>query len=282
MTRDLIVDANSLWARAYYASKGQEPPAHVAMKMVLGLLNPNTDKIGKIIHRTLFCWDGASKTVKKRPVAKPEDYHPKMAEFKDLLTDLLGAAHATPPDDEADDAVATAVFRDSENELYVVSGDKDIHQLCGGNTTIYSLSEGSIIGSNFISKRWGVKRPSQVSVAIAIIGDSGDGISGIKGWGPKKVKRIFEDVTEDMPLGAVIELVESQLNPAQLEQFQRSLAQSILYPDVPDVPHPGELRLRSPDSAWDQLGDAFPSYARVYDAYHGITTEETMTLIDEF
>jgi DNA polymerase-1 len=256
---DLIVDGNSLFARAFYASmrteklaelEGMEQPDNplmLSVKMVLGLLDPLHSRLETRVDRTLFCWDGKAKREKRRPVEKPESYDVYLKQFIDALGLLFSSANARSSEHEADDAVATAVYRaNPDDTVIVVSGDKDLQQLHSGNVYYYCLQEGQRLSREFITERWHVKRPSQICIALAILGDPGDNIPGIRGWGPKKVEKLFEAVDSDMDLERVLEVVEGQMPHDKLAEFRESLEYTVLDPDVPGVPEPNSVVFAPP------------------------------------
>jgi 5'-3' exonuclease len=248
---DLVCDGSAVFARAFYASQScpltdragkQIAGIAAGLGIVLSLLDCHSDRIGNV-GRTLFCWDTASKTIKPRR-EKPTGYDEELARFTSVLTFLFGSAHAIPPAHEADDAVCTAVYRlEKENArpVYVVSSDKDLHQLHGGNIHYYCLHEKAALSRAFILHRWKVKRPVQIAIALAILGDPGDAVPGIKGWGPKKVEKLFEAVTEDMDFEQALGAIDAQI-PADLKSsFYTSLDLTLLDPGVPGVPEPAPL-----------------------------------------
>jgi 5'-3' exonuclease len=239
---DLIFDANSLFARCWFAVR-EDPDAclRAVVLSVLQLMDPeHSGRIGVPISRTLFAWDGKSKTQKNHK-AKSQEYVDTRRELQEALLTLFGTDHAFHPDYEADDIVATAVFNSNARQIYVVSGDKDLMQLHESSVAYYCLNAKHVLSSLSICSRFGVKRPAQASIALAIMGDSGDGIPGIPKWGPKKVRKLFESVTEEMNYSQALEVIQSQI-PAELQAcFLESLDKTLLHNNVPGVPPPAPL-----------------------------------------
>src|SRR5262245_15856626 len=97
---DMIVDANSLYARSWFAAQRVEPDPpqarRLAINTVLNLLNPETNRIGHNFDRMLFCWDGAKKPSKGRS-EKPPEFHPTRELLREILTMMFGAAHGEHP-----------------------------------------------------------------------------------------------------------------------------------------------------------------------------------------
>ena len=214
----LIIDGGSIYARCFYAGAKSEKLAQleddigtsfveIGAKMMLGLLDPHGTKIGERIDQMLFCWDGQPKRDKQRP-NKPLGYKDGQKQFIQAMKDLFGGVHCCPPQHEADDAVATHIYKASDHErIYVVSGDHDLQQLAAPNVLIYDLNCGAVLSRKFILDRWNVLRPCQICIALAVLGDSGDNVPGIRGWGPKKVKELFKVVTPEMNLEEALQAI---------------------------------------------------------------------------
>ena len=166
---DLIVDGNSLFARCWFAVK-EDPVETVRLYIgsVLQLLDARGGRLKVPITRTLFGWDGASKTNKNRQ-AKPQLYYHTRHKVQEAILTLFNTVHGYHADFEADDIVATAVFNSKAKQIFVVSGDKDLTQLQGGNVFYYCLNTKAILPSRSICHKFSVKRPSQVALALAIL-----------------------------------------------------------------------------------------------------------------
>lgn len=275
MSTDLIVDANSLYARSWFAATRISPDPKAALRLaintVLLLLNPNTDKIGRFIDRTLFAWDGQQNKDKKRE-EKPAEYHETKRKLKETLSFLLGAVHVEKPDAEGDDIVATAVYNTKpEDTAFIVSGDKDLMQLHGGNCHYYSLHEKAVLSTAFITHKFHVKRPNQIALVLAITGDPVDNIPGVGGYGKAKCKKLFEKVSRDMNFSAALTVIEKQLPANRVSELYLSLNRTLLKTDIADVPAPAPLVLRDPDEITD-LG--IPQIDHYYRQIHHVYTVE--------
>lgn len=269
---DVIFDGNSLYARAWFSCfrPGAEAIPEITLKRatssVLNIIN--VDNLGEVASRLLFCWDLGRKTNKKH-AEKPVDYHETMDRFKEVLTALLGAAHAQIQGHEADDLVATAAFKSDARRVIVVSGDKDLRQLQGGNILYHCLNTGTIISKRVIVEKMGVKRPSQIAIALAISGDSGDNIPGIRGWGPKRVKRIFQKVTEDMNFEQALAVVDAQIPEPLKNDFYTALDATLLKTDIEGVSEPAPIQWLAPEKVEDLgLPGLLSTYQPVYTQYN--------------
>jgi DNA polymerase I len=268
----LVVDANSLWARSFFAARSISPdPAEaisLMLQSVLVLLDPNASKIGTYVDSTFFAWDSKQNPLKERD-PKPQEYHDAKAVAIDVLAEFFGTVNYSLDGFEADDIVATVVEQaDAKDFLYVASADKDLQQLQSKRVSYYCLNTKAELSRSFITRKWHVKRPEQVALAQAIIGDSVDNIKGIPGWGPKRCQKLFEAVTEDMDLSQAYDALAAQIPEAKMEFFLESLDRTLLKRNVPGVPKPALLQLLDPDVV-DSYGISRISslYSRVYAAY---------------
>lgn len=273
---DLLVDGNSLYARSWYAIMAKpdgspQDAIRASICTVLSLLNVNTDKLGERVDRILFAWDGKDKRDKGR-AEKPKQYHPTRNLLIDYLSFMLQPTHAEALHFEADDVVATAVRQSDADSIYVVSGDKDLQQLAGERVNYYCLNQKAVMSHRAIKDKWGVKHPSQVALALAIIGDKTDCIAGIHGWGQKRVKKLFEAVPNDATLEEALLAVEEQIPEKLRNAFYADLDLTLLNNQVPDVPPAAPIQLAPMEAVVElQLPDLMNFYRPVYRLYHGRT-----------
>gem|GEM_PF-1314846 len=114
---------------------------------------------------------------------------------------------------EADDVIATLATqlqKDEKNEIFILSGDKDLFALVGENVKIYDTMKKKIYDENATREKFEVSACC-VTDYLAIVGDTSDNIPGISGFGPKKaiallekygtLENIFEHISDaDFPL----------------------------------------------------------------------------------
>ena len=235
---DLILDANGLFAKAFYAASSPESDLRydkdgyltAAFKCFFAMLRFETG----IPERILFSFDGKSKTDKKRP-PKPADWYIKLDEFQRVIKEAFGdSAYVLHPDHESDDTVATVACRvaNQGRHVIVVSGDKDLQQLKEPRIDYFDLSKKRLMTEREICEKWCVNKPVHVSIALAIIGDKGDGINGVDKLGAKAVQKIFASLPLDASLEEVIERSAQKMSENQKGQFFESLEYTLLHLDV--------------------------------------------------
>ena len=249
---DLVFDANSLYARSWFAAQriSHDPreALRLAINTILLLLNPDTNKIGgSIFDRTLFAWDSNQNAAKNRD-EKPPEYHATKAVLREVLEFMLGTANAEHLNAEGDDIVATVVHRSKPDALtYIVSGDKDLMQLQTARCRYYCLNNKAVLSPSFIVHKFhGIKRPSHIALELAIVGDPVDNIGGISGYGKVRCKKLFEAVTPDMDFEAARNAIMLQLPEPRAEEFREALGRTLLKNNVPGIPSPAPLALRPP------------------------------------
>lgn len=97
------------------------------------------------------------------------------------------------PGFEADDVIATLatnLWKDLENDIYILSWDKDLFALVSENVKIFDTMKKKIYWHDeSIEKFW--VAPEFVSDYLAIVWDSSDNIPGIPGFWPKKAQDLI-------------------------------------------------------------------------------------------
>ena len=284
---DLIIDTPGVFARGWFAAikaeggpfqDGSQMPESVppkatelSLRMILTLLDRYSYRIKEHPERMLACWDGKPKRDKGRAHKTPE-FHAEANNFRDALKYLFKAPSCLVESAEADDCVATAAYRSSRegNQVVIMSGDKDLQQLAGGNIRYYCLVKKMVLTREHILSRWeGIKRPSQIAIALAIMGDPLDKIPGIRGYGPKKVESLFQAVSGDMNFSEALEAIDHQLPEKHKDAFYESLDLTLLDSEVEGVPEPGKIQLLKPSGMRQLVGEdrVPPDYFRVYEDY---------------
>ncbi|MFC1757939.1 DNA polymerase I [Planctomycetota bacterium] len=131
---------------------------------------------------------------------------------------------------EADDVIGTMAKEAESKQLttYMVTPDKDYHQLVGDRTFVYKPGrQGAnveILGVPEVLKQWEIDRVDQVIDILGLMGDSSDNVPGIPGIGPKTAKKLIAK------FGSVEALLENtdQLKGKQKERVEENAEQARL------------------------------------------------------
>ncbi len=99
---------------------------------------------------------------------------------------------------EADDVIATVVRKHSHEfeGVYVITGDKDLLQLVGGNVKVLrfaslGVSDLKEYDESVVIEKYGIK-PSQIGDYLSLVGDSADNVPGVKGIGEKGALKLLK------------------------------------------------------------------------------------------
>lgn len=275
---DLLVDANSLYARAWYAAN-QEPSEAIHHVLNLSIMLFNIHRAGEHVDRVLFAWDGGQKQDKGR-AERPPEYEDNKTLAMEWFEFLFGAINIRIEGIEADDIIATAAANSTAGHIIVATGDKDLHQLCSSKVSIFDVSAKGMVSKREILKKWGVKRPSQVAIALAIQGDACDKITGIKGWGPKKVQKLFEAVSPEMQFEDAFNTILEQIPDTKQEEFYAALDLTLLRSDIPGVPEAANLKLVSPRQLSNLPPNVVDHYNHVYRMYDDPSDQALAKFLD--
>lgn len=203
--KTLIVDANNVVMRAIHAM------AHTGLStddgVLTGPLLAFMNTLGKHISeerpsRVAVCWDGGRSdfrlaidpNYKGHRLQQESDFdefkHGSFALAKEFCT-LAGLMHVERPGFEADDLIAYYVRQERtrfDNEVVVLSSDKDFLQLVDHNVTQVRLSS---YGTP--TDRWDVDRveqeygcaPGRLPDVFGLAGDVSDNVPGVPRFGVK-------------------------------------------------------------------------------------------------
>ncbi len=85
---------------------------------------------------------------------------------------------------EADDVIATLATSCTSMPVTIISSDKDLMQLVGGNVCMFDPMKSKFIGDKEVFEKFGVHADKLLD-CFALIGDKSDNIPGVPGIGPK-------------------------------------------------------------------------------------------------
>jgi len=257
---DLIVDGTSVFARGLFASESEsnnpfaDPRQHAgsdyATKTILKLVGKHTP-FPQVPERILFCWDGGYHKNDKCRKEKPDIYKSELAYFQDSVGKLFGGSCCVSDSAEADDLVASAAYKSESdgNVVYVASGDKDLHQIVSSATLVYSLCKKRLMDVRSVCIEWGVKNPTHVAIALALMGDRVDNIPAAGGVGKKTLAKLMQRVSPASPLLEAMERVVAGLPESTVRAAYANLEATYLYRDLP-TPEPMSIKM-SADAATD-------------------------------
>ncbi len=215
--RIMIIDAQNFFLRSYIVdpSLGSNGNPVGGSKGFLKSLN----KLVRDIEPTgiIVVWDGEGGSSRRRSVNK--EYKsgrkpPRLNRYENNLTPeqiyenriwqqvrLIEYLNMTPviqfmyPGLEADDVIGKLVSI-VDAEKVIVSSDKDFYQLLDDKTIQMRPAQKEIVNKKRIIENYNI-HPNNFALARAIVGDSSDNLSGIKGVGLGTVAKRFPFLREE-------------------------------------------------------------------------------------
>jgi DNA polymerase-1 len=192
-----IIDGTALLFRMYFAGVEHQSPKGVEVGGVMGAVRTLAAIVEKLQSKYFtIVFDAGAKTFRNEITSSykanrgppPDNLRPQF----DLLhraAQELGFRVFRKAGYEADDLVATLATHFSKNKIPVkmLSNDKDVAQLVTDSPTPVQqvlYFKKLILGEKEIYENFGV-RPNQFIDFQALIGDTSDNISGVKGIGKK-------------------------------------------------------------------------------------------------
>ena len=115
---------------------------------------------------------------------------------------------------EADDIIAylsDTLPDNPEDRVFIVSSDKDYLQLISQQVIVYRPIEKEYYTEDTVKEKFGVS-PHNFLLYKLLMGDNSDGVTGIKGLGPKGLLKRFPELAgDDVSFDDLLEIVESKL-----------------------------------------------------------------------
>ncbi len=124
---------------------------------------------------------------------------------------------------EADDIIgtlATQLGKNPENQVYILSGDKDLYSLITKNVFVYDTMKRKVFNPEKATEKFGVA-PKMIIDYLAIVGDSADNIPGISGFWPKKAVGLINEIGSVEEIYQEVEKVEA--GEKKYSDFEKSI-----------------------------------------------------------
>jgi len=212
LTRTLLVDGNSLLNTGFHGIKNMyNGTDHIGgLYHFLNALRKHID--GYLITKIVVFWDGEENThprlklypdykLNRRLKKKSEDdlqsYAKQQLRIQEYLEELY-VRQSTFKLCEADDCIAYYCEKSQEEEIIILTSDRDLLQLISNNVSLHIISLNKLFKSGDKVPLNGVYIPSNnVRVVKTICGDSSDNIDGIKMVGIKSLVKIKPELLEE-------------------------------------------------------------------------------------
>ncbi|WP_342610322.1 5'-3' exonuclease [Staphylococcus hsinchuensis] len=255
--RILLVDGMALLFRHFYATSIHKQfmrnSSGTPTNAIQGVLRHVYTAIHEINPtHVAICWDMGKVTFrndmfegyKQNRPQPPEELIPQFDKVK-AITEELGFVNIGIDHYEADDVIGTLAHEYStSNEVYVITGDRDILQCLNDNVEIWLTKKGFNIYNRYTLDRFKEEyelNPKQLVDVKAFMGDPSDGYPGVKGIGEKTaIKLIRQYDTVESVLDSLHELTPGQRSKieANIEDLKlsKTLAQIHLHVPISTTP----------------------------------------------
>lgn len=97
---------------------------------------------------------------------------------------------------EADDVIgtlATKLWQDNDNQVFILSGDKDLYSLITENVFVFDTMKKTVFDIKKATEKFWVK-PEMIIDYLSIVWDKADNIPGIDWFGPKKAVDLINNI----------------------------------------------------------------------------------------
>ncbi len=207
MKRIVLLDVSAIMYRAFYGNMNfrtkNEPTGAVygftnTLLSIINEFSPDFIGAAQDVRRGELKRSEIYSEYKSNRDAVPEDLLVQIGRIEEVL-DCFGIERFKIAGYEADDVMGTISKRFSKEgyEVIIITGDKDLTQLLDENINIALLGKGDGGGFKILSTREDVKEhlgvyPETIPDLFGLIGDSSDGIPGVRKVGPKKAIPMLE------------------------------------------------------------------------------------------
>lgn len=240
MRNILLIDGNNLMFRAYYALPPLRSLSGKLCNAVYGFCNMLISAIEQ--HKPdyiLVAFDKGKKTFRHKLFADykaqrhptPEDLIAQFPIVKEML-DTMGVKYYDDDRYEADDILGCLSSQNSQDNVIIMSGDRDLLQLVDKSVSLQMNKKGdsefNLITPDNIVESFGV-RADQVVDLKALMGDTSDNIPGVAGVGEKTALNLIHDYDNLDNVYAHIDeikgkLHEKLLNGVESAKLSKTLA----------------------------------------------------------
>ncbi|UUX34164.1 DNA polymerase I [Fundicoccus culcitae] len=183
----------------------------------------------------------------------PSEFREQMPYFRVLL-DAYGIEHYEILNYEADDIIGTLASQaDKDDEVIVISGDKDLIQLANANTTVYitrkGVSEIEPYTVETINDKYGLT-PNQIIDLKGLMGDSSDNYPGVTRIGEKtgikllqqfgSIENMYDNLDEIKPSKMKDNIINDQENAFMSKDLATILTDAPIEISIEDIEYKGK------------------------------------------
>lgn len=141
------------------------------------------------------------------------------------LVQKMGFESIEIPWYEADDVIAACAKKyQDEYEIYILSGDKDLHALVNEHVKIYDTLKKKILGIPETQEKFWIQDVSLITDYLAIAGDTSDNIPWIAGIWPAKAVPLLNQVGSVETIYEIIDKIQNHEEVVIPEESKKILS----------------------------------------------------------
>lgn len=207
--RTVVIDGNNIFLRSCRAAQAAPKPMADHAGAWTGGVTIFANLLSKYIGdlapgRLVVVWDSGTSAYRRKLFPEYKAHRipntndgPSFTLAKEFLA-LIGVHQLWFPEVEADDVVSHLARHSTSSEVVIVSGDKDFLQLLSGKVKVYVPgAEDPMWGPSRFNGTYGIP-PEAFALALAIAGDSVDGIPGVPRYGLKRAIKAINKGRRDL------------------------------------------------------------------------------------
>lgn len=191
----VLIDGNAILHRAYHALPPLTTKRGEPINAVYGLVSMLLRVIQDLKPTDLaVCFDEKEPTFRHKEFAQYQAKRPPIStelssqfEKARRVIEAFGIPIYSKPGYEADDVIGT-LSSQSKEDVFVVTGDRDILQLINDRVKVYlpvvGLTTAKLMGRSEVIEKMGIA-PELIPDYKALVGDPSDNYPGVNGIGPK-------------------------------------------------------------------------------------------------
>lgn len=233
----LAIDGNSILNRAFYGIKALSNSSGQATNAITGFFNIYLKEIAQVKPDYIaVAFDRSEKTFRHKAVESykanrhgmPDELASQLPIVKEILG-YMGIKVVECAGYEADDIIGTLAetFEKHGVHTHALTGDRDYLQLVDENITVrLAKNKGTEIYDTARIKKEYSLEPKDLIELKALMGDSSDNISGVKGIGEKTALKLvqefktLENLYEQLEESKLTKSVKQKLKDGKEDAFQ--------------------------------------------------------------
>lgn len=223
MSKLVLVDGHALFHRAFHAM----PPLTTSKGELVNAVFGFTSMLLRVLSDikpdyAVVAFDTKAPTFrhteytayKAHRIAAPEEMHQQLPRVKEVV-DSLNIPIFTLEGYEADDIIGTLASQATNQEVFIVTGDRDALQLVNTHIKTYmpgkSLSDIIIYDGKKFEEKYGFG-PKQLIDYKALVGDASDNIPGVDGIGEVSATKLIQEFGSVEEIYRNLEKIPEKLN----------------------------------------------------------------------